>query len=380
MKIILKPSYLISLLMVGVIFFSNPPWLFFGINIYFVALCVFLIILIININININFIYALPIYLLSILFFLVFKSYEQFRFSTILFFLTYIVLFYTSNDTKSLAFDLLAKILGYFICLSLFFWVIHNFIYPLSFGVALNYFGALGKGEGLFFTNYYFFIQLDHDLIRFYSVFDEPGVLGTLASLILLGSKYNFKKIENIFILIGGMLTFSLAFYIVTLYGYFFNLIIEKKYRESLIFLLIFSLIAPLLILSEAFNFLVVDRLKNIHESIDSRAGDSLDYFYNNFISTSKFFYGEPLNFFNNNPSLMGGQGYKYFVIEYGVIGVVLLFLLYIFLIDFKKVTPYLLLVLSCFIILFIQRPFMFTPWQILLFSMIVAHSLDKGR
>jgi hypothetical protein len=315
MKMFLKPSYLISLLMVGVILFSNPPWVFFGINIYFVALCVFLIILIIlisNININIKFLYALPIYLLSVLFFLVFKSFEQFRFSTILFFLTYIVLFYTSNDTKSLAFDLLAKILGYFICLSLFFWIIHNFIYPLSFGVSLDYFGALGKGENLFFTNYYFFIQLDHDLIRFYSVFDEPGVLGTLASLILLGCKYNFKKIENIFILIGGMLTFSLAFYIITLYGYFFNSIIEKKYRDSFVFLLIFSFIAPILVLSEAFNILVVDRLKNINDSISSRDVDSLDYFYNNFLSTPKAFYGEALNFFNNNLSLMGGQGYKY--------------------------------------------------------------------
>lgn len=49
---------------------------------------------------------------------------------------------------------------------------------------------------------------------RFFSIFDEPGVVGTLCALILVGEKLNFKKKSNIIFLVAGLLSMSMFFFV----------------------------------------------------------------------------------------------------------------------------------------------------------------------
>lgn len=50
--------------------------------------------------------------------------------------------------------------------------------------------------------------------IRFFSFYDEPGVIGNIMMVLLYIQKFNLKKWYNIVFLISGILSFSLAFYI----------------------------------------------------------------------------------------------------------------------------------------------------------------------
>ena len=378
MKLTINISKLLIPLIILLIVFSNPPWPFFGIYIYFVAAITLVLCFLVafsSSSANKRLLYALPIILISFFYFGVFKALDEFRFSTILFFLVYVCLFFINDDIKKRSFSILTKTLGYIVAISLLSWLVNYFIFELPFGFPLAYSDLLGKGEGLIFKNYILFIQPDMDYFRFYSVFDEPGVLGTLSAIILLGNKYDFKKKENLFLLFGGIFTFSLAFYIVTILGYLINAVIMRRIKQVVIISTILLSILPFLLTLDAFKLSIVYRLSNFNQSVQDRNGVLLDQFYDAFSKTPKLYYGESLTFFANNPLLHEGSSYKFFIIEYGFIGFLLLLLLYIFLIDFKRINFYIIFCLIVFLILFIQRPFMYTPWSILLFSLITANS-----
>src|SRR5690606_28258663 len=100
-------------------------------------------------------------------------------------------------------------------------WLIHTFAFPLPmWGGTIQYYES--KGMDNILENYILFIQVQHEfVVRFYSIFDEPGTLGTLSAFVLYGNRYMFRRKENLIILIGGILTFSLAFYILLIAGLF---------------------------------------------------------------------------------------------------------------------------------------------------------------
>lgn len=49
---------------------------------------------------------------------------------------------------------------------------------------------------------------------RFYAFYDEPGVLGNVTMALLYTQRFNLKKWYNLVLLVSGLLSFSLAFYI----------------------------------------------------------------------------------------------------------------------------------------------------------------------
>lgn len=71
---------------------------------------------------------------------------------------------------------------------------------------------------------------------RLCGIFDEAGRVGTLAGLILTNEKYRLKgNWKNIIIFIGGVLSFSLAFYAFTIIYYVMSCSEKGKYRNIVI-------------------------------------------------------------------------------------------------------------------------------------------------
>lgn len=75
------------------------------------------------------------------------------------------------------------------------------------------------RGDGRDYWNYFFLYYSRPGLIsrRFTSVFDEPGVVATIISVILLYYRHFISKFQYILLVIVGFLTFSLFYFIVLL-------------------------------------------------------------------------------------------------------------------------------------------------------------------
>lgn len=88
--------------------------------------------------------------------------------------------------------------------------------------------------------NYYIYkfnvylVEIFSIIKRFFAFYDEPGVLGNISMVMLYIQKFNLKKWYNVVLLISGILSFSLAFYIaVAIYFILFG-----NFKSKLFFLI----------------------------------------------------------------------------------------------------------------------------------------------
>ena len=371
-------SLLVSGLLTSIVFCLNPPWFIWNYS-YILASISVLILFFVCFNRIVKwfgfYFRFIIIYALLVLFFVVYGSFGEFRFSSVITLLTFFLLFFITKAEKIWTLKYVTKILSIIVLISLSGWLLNKYVFSLPIFGYLAY--GVGKGDaGDVLLNYIIFVDYQSDAVsRFYSVFDEPGVLGTLSAFVLLGNKYDFKNKSNVIILLGGLFTFSLAFIIISIIGI---LVLNVKKSSTIIkALLIAAVIIPIVFFvlkdDQTFNSVVVDRLINIGENgIDSRTSYGLNSFFNGFVSSPDFYLGMGTDFFKYNPTLLSGQGYKIFVIEYGIIGVVLLFVLYRSFIGKNYFLGYSCLII--FFISFLQRPFLFTPWQLIMFSICLSN------
>ena len=94
------------------------------------------------------------------------------------------------------------------------------------------------------------------DITRLYGVYDEPGVLGSLAAVILCKEHFNFKKSELIPLFIGGLLTFSLYFYVILL----IYVLLFTKIKTIVAICLSLTVIIPILLQIEDLKILIFNR------------------------------------------------------------------------------------------------------------------------
>ena len=173
------------------------------------------------------------------------------------------------------------------------------------------------------YVRYPFLVQpnqiIDQFLPRFCGYYDEPGVVGTIAGVILLSSGFNLKKRVNIPIFIAGLLSFSFAFIIMTLvYGFIF---VNSKYK---IFIAIGILgIVILFSENELLDSYVFSRfqVENGQLTGDNREADE-DFkgWYKEFSKTNDYYLGLGGN--TSQTFNSGGASYKNMVVDYGIISV----------------------------------------------------------
>jgi len=226
--------------------------------------------------------------------------------------------------------DMLAKAMGGFLAVSMFFFLLFLVGFPLpsrdaSFMDLYTY------------TNYYFFLLDDRSLFaiipRFQSVFVEPGHMGTMIVMVLFTQIGKWKRWYNISMMIAMLISFSLAAYGLFVGIVFLSLWIRRKrfIRKAILAIGVFAVIT---IGSFYYNNgdnllhdLIILRLEiDDGEMVgDNRVTDSFKADYENLLNSPDILTGR-----DRNMEEFGNSGYRVFIYDYGLIGVFLVILFYL--------------------------------------------------
>lgn len=256
------------------------------------------------------------------------------------------------------------------------FFAVPSLIFYLLFlsGVGLPgvYIPALNPLKSGYYTLYPFFVYY-FDIIptlRFQYLFDEPGVVGTIAGLLLMTGDFNMRKWQNIAIFVAGFLSFSLFFNLVTAY----YIVTQLKVKQQVGVLVVIAGLLYLFRNNEVLNLLVFDRisLEDGQLFVNNRLGSSsFESYYESFTKTNDYYWGlGPGTASEMDPK---GSSYTHVILDYGLYFFVT-YMLSFYLYAFRKLRGirHLLIFSMCLIGTMYQRPFIN---QIPLILLILASS-----
>jgi len=230
----------------------------------------------------------------------------------------------------------------------------HNFYYNFLF--SFQYIDIYSqKGLGLY---------------RMSGLFDEPGVIGTFSAFFLVIDRFKFNK-NNLILFISGILSFSFAFYVLTLV----YMILNIKSKSIMKFLLLTIIFLSLFQSNTFVKERLFDRftINDGRLSGDNRTTEHFEHLFSNFVSTSDIWMG------SNKSSYQLGEAvcsWKNLFFEYGIIGTTLLLLFFIIYTvnAYENPNKYFLHFVIIFTLSIYQRPHIFDTSYILLFVGGLAH------
>jgi hypothetical protein len=276
------------------------------------------------------------------------------------------------DNIKVDLFQFFTKAFAIILSISVFAWILY------LMGISWPHFEVEFGDEQYEFSNYYFFLYNHMDDImpfpRFSSVFLEPGQLGMITSFLLCANRFDLKRKEILAIFIGTIFTFSLAAYILLAISSFVYLISYSKNRIlnttvwSIFLIWFYSFFSTYNNGVNVINDLIFSRFGSGNDDIiqNNRFSENMDYYFNFFINSMDFFTGVGAQAYNKM-FLGANAGYKVFLIQHGVFGTVVVFLLYLsmVLVNRTKMAWVLFLV---YILCFLQAAYPLWECELLLF------------
>jgi hypothetical protein len=201
---------------------------------------------------------------------------------------------------------------------------------------------------------------------RFSSIFDEPGVVGTLNGLILTSIGISKRDIRSLILLIAGLVSFSLAFYIILI----INILLYYDFKKFIITLVF--LFAMILFSGDKVRELIGSRLVIANGVLtgDNRTHDEFEVFYRSFLARGgdDLFFGKGYVTAETTPELTFVSNYKILIVRYGIFGVCLIICFYaLFVYSFNNSRKGWFLFLI-FLISAYQRPDLLQLFNIVLF------------
>lgn len=273
----------------------------------------------------------------------------------------FFILRYDKGQLDHIA-TLLSKVLGGFLLVSypVFFLYIIGFPLP-NVNMIFN--------DGFYsFSNYFFFLIDDRSLFefipRFQSIFLEPTYLGSTCALLLMTQRGKWKKWYNISLMVGLLISFSLAGYAYFIAIIFLNMWIERKkiIKKFLsIIILISAIVGGSFIYNNGDNMLhnlIILRLEiDDGEMVgNNRVSKDFDTDYESFLQTSDIIFGTDYDY-----SKFGDSGYKVFFYDYGIVGIILLYTFYI--LAFTKYKDYRCMISSIIVMTLVFGVDAFVLW-----------------
>ncbi len=266
----------------------------------------------------------------------------------------------------------------------------------LGINLPSHYIAAANQYKEFDYTQYPFLVipndfKHPEGLFRFHSVFDEPGVVGTIAAQFLMIERFKLNKWYNIVILLSGILSFSLFFYIISMMYY---AVVFREYifkLKNLLYLILVTIVLAIGYFSikdtsdidTVVEALVLSRFENEDGKLsgDKRSSDHFDQVYDNFLASGDgVLFGKGIGAHSKIDS--GVQTYKMMVYDYGIVFVFLslfFFLYYGYLCYRKKISIQFLLFAFFLFGFYYQRPaFLLSPAYFFLFLVIPVFNEEE--
>lgn len=237
------------------------------------------------------------------------------------------------TDYRNLLGDRLSQLHGFILIFSISWYLLYIIGMPLPNT-------TITSSDGIYtLSNYYFFV-IDTNATelfpRFRSIFMEPGHAGTVCALLLYTQSGKWKKWYNVLLIAALIMSFSLAAYVLFVIVIFGNMWVERKHiLPKIIF--ISSLLAVVGIGSYFYNNgynmvygLIVSRLEVSDDGKlagDNRVTESFEGQYDDFIESGDILTGRD---YSAEKFGFGNSGYRVFVYDYGLLGVLFAILFYI--------------------------------------------------
>lgn len=250
-----------------------------------------------------------------------FHSYEEVAYGQIFFTYAICSIFVLFPDNvKVKIFDLFYWIILISNIFSIIFFICYQANVDLGFQ-ELPYYSKLQKNA--LYIRWLIFAIFENNLnfsTRLCGIFNEPGALGTVSSLLFVCRYNHSRKWEKFILLVTILFTYSLAGFIIVLGFYFFILL--KKNPIFLFFLILGMVGLGFVIVSKEIGMLAVLILRFVSGS-DNRTTDAFDNFFTSFLSSSDIWLGVGHGF---TVGLGGVLSIKEYILCYGVIGAFFLF------------------------------------------------------
>ncbi len=292
----------------------------------------------------------------------------------------YLFLFKANKDLIKKLCDIICKMMGIILALSIF-----GFILYLN-GVNLPSFPSSFNDGFYSYQNYYLFM-IDDRLVglqvimpRFSSVFLEPGHLGSACTMLLMTQIKKWKKWYNIVLFTATLLSFSLAAYVmlvalIILRAWVLNKQIIKKIIIAVIMIITVGISS--IFYNDGDNLihnLIVMRLEIEDGELagNNRTTDCFDSEYQRYWQSSDIFFGRITD------GSFGNSGYKVFIYENGIVGLSLLILLFTTILC--KYSDWRHLTMSCIIciLFFIVRGFVM--WYCMFIPIYSTAYFEKNK
>lgn len=212
----------------------------------------------------------------------------------------------------------------------LFFSIIEFLLYQLTHvGFVIGYVTRTTDVRVTYFVHLLFNIILSSSIIpRFQCLAEEAGLIGTLCGfLIFFTWRVKSMRFPFFVFLLSGLLSFSLAYYLFLAVFLLTNL--KFNFRNFVIML--FISIVLFQTLKDSFELLILSRIEDT-EGIDNRTTDMFDHYYNKALANGQLWLGVGAD---NLPRQItmgesgGNAGAKKWIFQYGIVGFIIVFLVY---------------------------------------------------
>jgi hypothetical protein len=253
--------------------------------------------------------------------------------------------------------------------------IMYILVNGIEINLSFNLFEPLNHLKTFKYHQYPFLVQTPkvlEILPRFHAYFDEPGVVGTFSGIFLIASTNKLKSWINIPIIISGVLSFSLVFYLIIFVFAGYNIIVSKLKNKLPLFFIV-SLGIPFLIYNMTVKSYIYSRLfgASISNAI-KRTSSSYALWYEDFSSTAGYYFG-----LGNRSSLihnLGGSVYKDIIVDYGVIFfTIYLVSLALYAVEKINLRRELILYFFIMVIILYQRPYITSlPYMFMLISPVL--------
>lgn len=284
-----------------------------------------------------------------------------------------------SDSVKRLTFNIFVKVYAVILSLGIIEYVL--FLQGLYIPIGITTRENAAANYDLIQCLFSFISLYSDDYVRFQSLANEPGLIGTLCALLLFVMDRKEHKIAFFVFVIAGILTLSLAFYILFLLYILFQM---RSKRNVLV------AVACLVILYMAYNIfkdtasveLVTERIESGQDA-DNRTSDQFEQHLNQMMSSSRIWFGMGYGAIEDLYISDGGNsGAKVCFYHIGIFGIILLFVMYTYLILKKKGVNY---ISFCFLVAFwmsfYQRDTISVPYNVIVFfSPLMANMIEKTK